>query len=148
MKSKYLALLAYFIYSSHLAAVLYFGSIDQRKIFDWKYQNETSLGFIIVGLFIYAIAYFKLGVKKSSGLLFSGIILSGIYKYVRHPQMLGWMTFLVGLSLYLDSMAAFLLVFLLWLVYKILLQPREEQKLKIKYGKEYLTYKRNTFSGI
>lgn len=148
MNTRTKAFLAYIIYGLHFAAVLYFGIQDSDELFRWPYQKESSVLLILTGVFFYALAYFKLGIRQSSGLTFEGLITGGIYGVVRNPQLLGWMLVLVGISLYLDSCTAFLLTVALWLLFKLLLQPVEERDLERTYGADYLAYKRDTVSGI
>ena len=103
---------------------------------------------ILIGFIIYSLTYFKLGVKKSSGVKFSGLITTGIYKYLRHPQILGWLIILLGITFYLNSLTSLILTFVLWILFKILQQPLEERQLLQEYGEKYLQYKRKTLSGI
>ena len=149
MRNKWKSVIAYLIYTIHLGALIYFGIKDSFRILEKTYQN-IYLGIILIGAVIYFSAYFKLGVKKSSGfgVDYSGLINSGVYKYVRHPQLLGWVTILVGISLYLNSLISLILTFFLWFLFKMLIQPNEEKQLIEKYGNEYIRYKRKTRSGI
>ena len=148
MKNETKSFIVYLAYGIFLVAIIYFGISDSSELFEWEYLKETSVGFFIVGLIIYLLSYFKLGVKKSSGLNFSGLITTGIYKHIRHPQILSWMLILVGISLYLNSPISSILTLLLWFFFKILFQSIEERQLINKYGNEYIEYRRKTISGI
>jgi len=148
MKNETKSSIVYLAYGIFLVAIIYFGISDYSELFEWEYLKETSVGFFIVGLIIYLLSYFKLGVKKSSGLNFSGLITSGIYKHIRHPQILSWMLILVGISFYLNSPISSILTLLLWFFFKILFQSIEERQLVKKYGNEYIEYRRKTMSGI
>jgi protein-S-isoprenylcysteine O-methyltransferase Ste14 len=148
MKNEIKSFIVYLAYSIFLVAVIYLGINDSSQLFEWEYLKETSVGLFIIGLIIYLLSYLKLGVKKSSGLNFSGLITTGIYKHIRHPQILGWMLILVGISLYLNSPISSILTLLLWVFFKILFQSIEERQLVKKYGNEYIEYRKKTISGI
>ena len=148
MKNETKSFIVYLAYGIFLVAIIYFGISDSSELFEWEYLKETSVGFFIVGLIIYLLSYFKLGVKKSSGLNFSGLITTGIYKHIRHPQILSWMLILVGISFYLNSPISSILTLLFWFFFKILFQSIEERQLVKKYGNEYIEYRRKTMSGI
>jgi protein-S-isoprenylcysteine O-methyltransferase Ste14 len=96
MKNETKSFIVYLAYGIFLVAVIYLGINDSSQLFEWEYLKETSVGLFIIGLIIYLLSYLKLGVKKSSGLNFSGLITTGIYKHIRHPQILSWMLILVG----------------------------------------------------
>ena len=148
MKNETKSFIVYLAYGIFLVAIIYFGISDSSELFESEFLKETSVGFFIVGLIIYLLSYFKLGVKKSSGLNFSGLITTGIYKHIRHPQILSWMLILVGISLYLNSPISSILTLLLLFFFKILFQSIEERQLVKKYGNEYIEYRRKTMSVI
>ena len=85
-----LPITAYAIYLLHFAAFIYFGVRDPNDFIGAPYQPAFSLGVILIGIALYIPAFFNLGVKKSSHIKFSGLITSGIYGYVRNPQLMGW----------------------------------------------------------
>ena len=148
MKNETKSFIVYLAYGIFLVAIIYFGISDSSELFESEFLKETSVGFFIVGLIIYLLSYFKLGVKKSSGLNFSGLITTGIYKHIRHPQILNWMLILVGISLYLNSPISSILTLLLCGFFKILFQLIEERQLVKKYGNEYIEYRKKTISCI
>ena len=148
MKNEIKSFIVYLAYSIFLVAVIYLGINDSSQLFEWEYLKETSVGLFIIGLIIYLLSYLKLGVKKSLGLNFSGLITTEIYKHIRHPQILNWMLILVGISLYLNSPISSILTLLLCGFFKILFQLIEERQLVKKYGNEYIEYRKKTISGI
>lgn len=148
MNKKWKSILAYLFYAFHLFAVIYFGINESDGLFGYKYQKTFSLFIVGIGIVIYTSAYFQLGIAKSSGITFTGLLKNGIYKLVRHPQILAWILILTGISLYLDSLVSLILTFILWIFFKTILQPFEEKQLIKEYGQEYLEYKRKTVSGI
>ena len=148
MRNRVKAIIAYFLFGIHLGALIYFGMTIPCKLFEWSYIKYISILMILLGSFVYLSGYLKLGVNKSSGTNYSELINSGIYKFIRNPQILGWMCILTGISFYLNSLISLALSFAFWMIFKIVLQPSEERILTKKYGRNYLKYKRETISGI
>ncbi len=67
----------------------------------------------------------------------------GIYKKIRHPQAAGEITFWWVIAFFLNS--PFLALFsFIWIPIFYMMCWAEEKDLIIRYGKEYLEYRRNT----
>jgi protein-S-isoprenylcysteine O-methyltransferase Ste14 len=94
----------------------------------------------ITGLFLFVFSLAK--IKRFEN--YNGkLITSGVYKYVRHPMYLGFICWIVGMSLYSQSCAAMLLtVFYTGNVF--LWKKLEEIQLKIDYP-EYIDYMQRTY---
>lgn len=142
------AIIVYLLYGIHLASLIYFGMTTSYRLAESSYCITISIAIILLGAVVYLSAYLKLGVKNSSGTSYNGLVSSGIYKFIRNPQILGWMIILSGISLYLNSLISLVLSIVFWMLYKMLLQPIEEKNLTKKYGENYLKYKNKTLSGI
>ena len=73
------------------------------------------------------------------------LITSGPYKYCRNPMALGILLFYLGLSVIFNTVSALfiqtLLVLIPWLVFVKIV---EEKELEIRFGHEYLEYKKRT----
>lgn len=71
----------------------------------------------------------------------AGVVTSGLYSVVRHPQYLGMAMLTLGFALYgrrpIDFIAWVTLVFI-----QLLLAKSEEGKLQKKFGREYSIYKK------
>jgi protein-S-isoprenylcysteine O-methyltransferase Ste14 len=78
--------------------------------------------------------------KRMSGLDSSKLITSGIYRWSRNPQNLGWLLFLLGVSFLGRSGLAFLLTGLFWGLF-VMYVPLEEQYLESVFGGKYRRYK-------
>lgn len=141
-------LMAYVIYLVHFSVLMYVGSLDTGSFSTGTYVTISAYILISVGLFIYLAAFLKLGVAKSSHIEFSGFVTTGVYRFIRDPQILAWLLVLTGISLYLSSYYALLLTAALWLFFKMVFQPIEDKKLTEQYGKEYIEYKNRTVSGV
>lgn len=148
MRNKVKSIIAFFIFGIHLATLIYFGMTTSLGLFEWNYKTPVSIRMILLGGVTYLSAYFKLGVKKSSGINYSELITSGLYKFIRNPQILDWICILLGISLYMDSLISLILSLVFWMIFKIVLQPHEERMLTEKYGEDYLKCIRETISGI
>lgn len=71
------------------------------------------------------------------------ILYGGIYKKIRHPQAAGEITFWWVIAFFLNS--PFLALFsFIWIPIFYIMCWAEEKDLVIRYGEEYLEYRRNT----
>jgi len=117
----------------------------------WELRfNETvafisGLALIGIGLAILLIGMIQFrSLRRISGMHSARLIATGIYRWSRNPQYLGWFICLLGISLIGRSGLAFLLTFMLIIgihLYNIWL---EEPYLERVLGKEYLEYKSRT----
>lgn len=80
--------------------------------------------------------------KRMSGLDNSFLVKSGIYKKTRNPQYLGWYIFLIGVSLIVSSILAFIYVIIFIIITHTRIIRLEEPYLLNIFGKEYEEYKK------
>lgn len=66
-----------------------------------------------------------------------------LYKYIRHPQYLGFIIFLLGFNLYFPLLISWL-IFPYFIILYYLLARKEENDLFKKLGAEYIKYQRKT----
>lgn len=109
---------------------------------------------IISGLILFFLGMFiaiwaKMVMKSSWGLPAehdfkrqNKIIKKGPFAYSRNPIYIGIVLVLLGYTLALQSLAIFLVPFIIWYFYKAAL--KEEKNLSKYFGKEYLDYKSKT----
>ena len=70
----------------------------------------------------------------------------GPYKYTRNPTYTSLMLMTLGLGLVMGSYFIFILGVVAFLINKLILIPKEEKILEIKYGNAYLQYKKKVKS--
>ena len=101
MRNKWKSVIAYLIYTIHLGALIYFGIKDSFRILEKTYQN-IYLGIILIGAVIYFSAYFKLGVKKSSGGM-SCLSIAWIMIFLPKHRVRGWLlSGIMGISMLVE----------------------------------------------
>lgn len=72
----------------------------------------------------------------------SKLIISGPYKYIRNPMLLGLYIFLLGLGVILGSLSLiFIFTPLFALISVFYLKVIEEQEMEKRFGRQYLEYK-------
>jgi protein-S-isoprenylcysteine O-methyltransferase Ste14 len=68
----------------------------------------------------------------------------GPFRYVRHPMYAGWITFVgLGVALLANSWLVVFLVAVLYPPWSVLVR-KEERAMEKEFGREYLSYRRNT----
>jgi len=96
---------------------------------------------IIVGLLISIARVIEFGsFKRMSGLSADKLVESGIYRWSRNPQNVGWGLVLVGIALTRRSGVALMLAFLFWLVIDFYIVNIEEKYLKMIFCDQYESY--------
>ena len=94
---------------------------------------------LCLGLVILLIAWFGLGSKRSFGQDKNKLNTSGIYKYSRNPQLVGYGIILIRFALLYISWYS-LGWFVQYLIISYLMIGSEEEFLNLRYGKEYEKY--------
>ena len=94
---------------------------------------------LCLGLIILIIAWFGLGTRRSFGQDKNKLNTSGIYKYSRNPQLVGYGIILLGFAILFISLYT-----LSWLVQYLIISylmiRSEEEFLNLRYGEEYEKY--------
>lgn len=102
--------------------------------------NLLLFSILFLGLVVLIVSWFGLGTGPSLGLDKNQLRTSGIYKYSRNPQLVGYGIIILVLALLLFSWYA-LGWFAQYLVMSFLMIKSEEEYLGMKYGEEYERYK-------
>jgi protein-S-isoprenylcysteine O-methyltransferase Ste14 len=68
------------------------------------------------------------------------VIEDGLYRYSRNPMYVGFVTFLIGLSVLSGNIFAFLSPVLMFCVLNWMFIPYEEEKMENTFGTEFLEY--------
>jgi protein-S-isoprenylcysteine O-methyltransferase Ste14 len=72
------------------------------------------------------------------------LIIVGPFRYCRNPMTLGTLLAYTGVAVWVGSFSALLAVLVLALLLLAYLKGIEEQELELRFGEEYLEYKKNT----
>jgi protein-S-isoprenylcysteine O-methyltransferase Ste14 len=72
------------------------------------------------------------------------LLIIGPFKYCRNPMTLGTITAYSGVAILVGSYTALLVVFIFALMLLVYLKLIEEKELEMRFGQEYLEYKKNT----
>jgi protein-S-isoprenylcysteine O-methyltransferase Ste14 len=114
-----------------------------------KHMPALVIGIIImlIGLYVMTIT-FSAFIRIGKGTLApwsptKKLIVSGIYRYVRNPMIMGVFTVLIGESICILSSRIFFWAILFFIINTIYFVLYEEPNLEKKFGSEYLEYKRN-----
>lgn len=96
------------------------------------------------GLVLYVAAIRTLGSwKRTSGLASDRLVVEGVYRWTRNPQMVGWALVLFGTAVAGRSGLAVLLA-ILFCVLSVIVVRREEHRLERVFGEDYRRYRAKT----
>ena len=111
-----------------------------------------SKPFIYIGILFFAVGLlilfwsFGLFKKKETPILPGqkpiALVIEGPYKFTRNPMYLGVTTALLGISIYLGDILAFLAPLFFFAFVSLRFIPREENLMEKTFGKKYLDYKK------
>ena len=92
-----------------------------------------------IGVVILFVAWFGLGTKSSLGMDKNRLNTSGLYKFSRNPQLVGYGIMLVSFTILFFSWLTIIWI-LLYLIASYFMVKSEEEFLEQKYGQEYKEY--------
>jgi protein-S-isoprenylcysteine O-methyltransferase Ste14 len=95
-----------------------------------------------LGICLQPVVRFK-SAKKVVGMSNGGLVVSGLYRFTRNPQYLGYGIFLLGWVLSGNSVKGMIGVAVYWVVVHLTILIEEEHLAKI-HGEAYLKYKKTT----
>ena len=104
----------------------------------------VSLILLIIGLFCFIKGRKARGIESDNPKEYHGVVDTGVYKYIRHPQLLGEICLWYFVSFLWASPLLVLTTTLFWLPNYILWCHFEEKDLILRFGDEYLEYKKRT----
>ena len=125
-------------YNGHLWP-LFLNLNEQATVYAQFICTVLGQGIILVGALLAVFGWRQLHQAVQAGELAE----SGLYKYVRHPQYTGFFLFLIGSMINWPTLATFLTLPVLILVY-VRLAKAEEQDAISQFGDRYLHYMNRT----
>lgn len=93
-----------------------------------------------IGFVIFLIGFIQIYWAKFTR---KSAVLSGIYKYIRHPQYVGWSLFGFGMAMIWSRMIVWLVYVTMLFIY-YLLAKSEENECRDKFGESYEQYRNQT----
>jgi protein-S-isoprenylcysteine O-methyltransferase Ste14 len=103
------------------------------------FQIVGFYSILIIGIVILLIAWFGLGTATSFGLDKSGLKTSGLYKYSRNPQLIGYGMVLLSFIVIYPSWYS-LTWFIQYLIISFFMVKSEEEFLSQRYSKNFEDY--------
>lgn len=82
--------------------------------------------------------------RSMTGIETGELVTSGVFRWSRHPQNLGWGLFMVGVGLVSRSLLALLMALVFWVMF-VAYVPLEERYLEDLYGEAYREYQQRTY---
>jgi len=105
-------------------------------IFHWVILPFSNI-LILVGLLLIVVGWRKIHLGKGK------LVNDGIYRYIRHPQYLGFLLLTLGMNIQYTTILTLLMWPLLIVLYYRLARI-EEKEVEEKFGEEYRQYKQKT----
>ena len=130
-----------FVSLTVMIALHYLAPIYQLLSMPFRY---AGIPLVVGGICIAAVAagaFFRVGTPVVPFEKSTVVVTTGMFRFTRNPMYLGMVMVLVGVALFLGSVAVFLPIpIFVWLIqYQFI--SREEEFLEELFGEEYLAYK-------
>jgi methanethiol S-methyltransferase len=130
--------------------LLWYAKLDESLLIGSKFLQFFGAAFVVVGMILLLLAFKSYDLKIFMGLDFSEesdsnepLVVSGMYRYVRHPLYFALIVLFVGYAMLVPDVRTFVLVGGL-LFYIVVGSILEERKLTQRYGEDYQAYCRKT----
>jgi protein-S-isoprenylcysteine O-methyltransferase Ste14 len=72
------------------------------------------------------------------------LVISGPYKYCRNPMVFGALLFYTGIASIFNTPSMLLAIFVFFIPFLVFIKLIEEKELEMRFGKEYVEYKKRT----
>lgn len=145
-------LFAYYRIAYNLIAILGLGILLVLSLPKVSQAPNIHLGIIlsVTGFILIILAFRAFNLREFVGLVpekQTKLVVSGMYRYVRHPLYFGTIIFIAGLYLLFPS-SHMLTILIISYAYIWIGSRLEEQKLREQYGESYRTYSQQVKSLI
>ena len=144
-RSFFTALLVWIVYVTHtaIAAWASWASVWPLQL-DPTPARTVGAALVIAGLCTLAAGMIEFrSLARMSGRRPDHLVRTGIYRWTRNPQNVGWGLALLGVAIYGRSAAALLLAVEFWIVFRLYI-PVEERFLDSVYGEHWHDYSEAT----
>lgn len=112
------------------------GAETFMMIFHWIILPVSNI-MMLIGILLIVFGWRKIHTAKGK------LVNDGIYRYIRHPQYLGFLTLTLGMNIQYTTIPTLLMwPILIVLYYRLAMQ--EEKEVEEKFGQEYRQYKEKT----
>lgn len=130
--------------------VVLYAKIDEVPILTHQGLQFGAMVILVLGMILLLFAFKSYNLKIFVGLDFSEesdskepLVVSGMYRYVRHPLYFALIVLFIGFALLYPDFRTWVLVIAM-LIYIVVGSKLEERKLTQRYGKAYKDYCRKT----
>lgn len=142
MKKKIISIPPTYFYACIVLNILFFIIFKEFNLIKFPF-NLSGILLIILGFYMVAKSYyiFKKNNTPEKYLPVRCLVKESLYKYSRNPMYLGGVITLIGITILISNIIAFILPFLFFMIMNFMFIPYEEQKMIEEIGEEYFEYK-------
>ena len=141
------------IYGVVIPITIVYAPISLDKMFNLElgvkpYSTFIAVPLIASGLsFIFWAVWTQWNIGKGSPLPLAPtqkLVIKGPYAYCRNPMTFGAILYYLGLIIYVNSLTGLILVLIVSTIYALYIKLVEEKELELRFGKDYIEYKKRT----
>lgn len=133
----------YFIVSIILMLVLHFLVPIVKFIgYPWNLQGIVPLALGVILNLIADAAFKKHGTTVKPFEESSTLVTAGVFRFSRNPMYFGMLLILIGIALFMGSLAPFLVIVAFGILMEMVFIKTEEKMLEEKFGGSWIAYKK------
>jgi protein-S-isoprenylcysteine O-methyltransferase Ste14 len=118
------------------------GWLNNPLIFGWD-GAVIGAWLTLIGMILVFIGWHQIHPERTRDFHASGLVTTGIYKYIRHPQYTGFFLIMTGWLLHWETTLTLVMYPILVSMYYFLAR-KEDAELEKEFGEEYAAYRRKT----